>query len=235
MVTITWTTDQVVSFMTEEIYAIEKATSLYFTELLSDKSHNAFNTETDVISTTVQAKKQKVGNDYVILESIVEVLNLGEEGMLDVAGLLMFLTNKNTTDSSFAHLDKVINIGYYIDMVSFTASMESSQLIKAVDDHGIIEYEEEKHVTKERTLVTVTIIVAFALCCISLILVWVAGGWIALRKKVKDLLRREEEWTQMRSDIKPSPTQETESPDSGKMTNPSGILGMNPHYASQPD
>lgn len=108
--------------------------------------------------------------------------------------------------------------------------MESSQLIKAIDDHGIIEFEEEKHSKKERTLVTVTIIVAFALCGISLVLVWVAGGWLALRKKVKFLLRREEEWTQIRSEIKSRPTEDTESPESGKGTNPSGILGMKPPY-----
>mmetsp|Transcript_45614 Transcript_45614/g.110508 ORF Transcript_45614/g.110508 Transcript_45614/m.110508 type:complete len:360 (-) Transcript_45614:2432-3511(-) len=228
MVTITWTTNQVVSFQTEEIYAIEKATSLYFSDLLADKSHSE---QSDIISTTVQARKQKVGNDYVSLESVVEVMNLGEEGMLDVAGLLMFLTNKNTTDSTFAHLDKVVDIGYNIDMISFTTSMESSELVKVVDDNGIIAYEEAKHTTKERTLVTVTVIVAFALCGISLILVWVAGGWLALRKRVKALLRREEEFTQMRQDeIKSRPTEDTESPDSGKLTNPSGILGMNPQY-----
>ncbi|KAL3941966.1 MAG: hypothetical protein SGBAC_003768 [Bacillariaceae sp.] len=235
MVTITWTTDQVVSFQTEEIYAIEKATSTYFSDLLADKSHSAFDSEeSDVISTSVQAKKQKIGNDYVSLESVVEVMNIGEEGMLDVAGLLMFLTNKNTTDSSFAYLDKVTNIGYTIDMISFTSSLETSELVKVVDDRGIIAYEEAKHTTKERTLVTVTIIVAFALCAISLILVWVAGGWLALRKRVKVMLRREEEWTQMR-DIKSKPTEDTGSPDSEKMTNASGILGVNPQYPSALD
>jgi hypothetical protein len=162
------------------------------------------------------------------LESVIDIMNIGEEGILDVAGLLMFLTNKNTTDSTFAHLDQIVDIGYTIDMISFTTSMESSELVKVVDDRGIIAYEEAKHTTKERTLVTVTIIVAFALCSISLILVWVAGGWLALRKRVKELLRREEEWTQMRDDIKSRPTEETGSPDSGEMTNPSGILGVNP-------
>ncbi|CAJ1907362.1 unnamed protein product [Cylindrotheca closterium] len=230
MVSITWTTDQVVSFQTEEVYAIEKATTLYFSGLLADESSSAFKSESDIISTSVQARKQKIGNDYVILESVVEVMNIGEEGMLDVAGLLMFLTNKNTTDSTFAHLDKIVDIGYNIDMISFTTSMESSELVKVVDDRGIIAYEEAKHTTKERTLVTVTIIVAFALCTISLILVWVAGGWLALRKRVKYLLRREEEFTQMRDEIKSRPTEDTDtgSPESGDMTNPSGILGVNP-------
>jgi len=235
LVTITWTTDQVVSFQTEEIYDIERATSTYFSELLSDKSHSTFDTNRDVISTLVQAKKQKVGNDYVILESFVDIMNIGDEGILDVAGLLMFLTNKNTTDSSFAHLDKVVNIGYSIDMVSFTASMQTSEFIAPIERNFIVAPIHEEQVSQNKTMVSVTIVLAFALVAIALILVYVTGGWLALHKRVKDLLRREDEITTQMRDIKSRPTEDTGSPGSSnghesKMTNPSGILGMDPRY-----
>lgn len=229
-----------ISFQTEDVFEIERAASLYFSELLADKSHSAFQDNTEVISTVVQAKKQKVGNDYIVLESVVDIINIGDESILDVASLLMFLTNKNTTSSSFAHLDNLINVGYSIDMVSFSNENESSSMVLAVGNEGFAAMDNSKYTAKERTLITVTSILAFALFAISVVLLWVAGGWLALKKQVKILLHREEEMTRAGMyDIKQKPTRDTDeeagSPTSShgketQFTNPSGILGVNPYY-----
>jgi hypothetical protein len=239
MATITWSTDQVTSFQTEDIFEIERATSLYFSELLADKSHSAFQDNSEVFSAVAQVKKQKVGNNYVVLESVVDIINIGDEAILDAASLLMFLTNKNTTNSSFTHLDTLINVGYSIGMISFSNENESSSMVLAVDDNGVA-MEESKYTAKERTLITVTTILAFALFAISVLLFWVAGGWLALRKQVKILLYREEEQTRAGlREIKKNPTHDTDeeagSPTSSngketQFTNPSGILGVNPNY-----
>lgn len=241
MVTIQWNTEEVSSFQTEDIFKIEEATSLYFSALLADKSHSAFQDSSEVISTSVKARKQKVGSDYVILESVVDVMNIGDEGVMDAAALLMFLTNKNTTNSSFTHLDSLIDIDFKIDMISFTNEKKSSQLVLPVQKvTEPVPIDESKYSSKEKTLITVTSILAFALFAVSAILIWVAGGWLALRKQVKILIHREEELSRrMGEEIKQKATQDTEdeeavSPTSRaeetQFTNPSGILGVNPYY-----
>jgi hypothetical protein len=236
MVSITWATDEVISFRTEEIFEIEQATSLYFSDLLADKSHSAFQDNSQVIDTIVSVRKQKVGRESVILESTVEVMNIGEEGILDVAALLMFLTNKNTTSSSFEHLDSMMSIDYSIDMISFTNQDAASTLVVSIDQAEASAMTNGRYTAKEKTLITVTSILAFALFAISFILIWVAGGWLALRKQVQVLLYREEVRTR---EIKQNPTQDTDeeaispSGSQGKetqFTNPSGILGVHPYY-----
>eukprot|EP00980_Cylindrotheca_fusiformis_P003033 scaffold709_cov197-Cylindrotheca_fusiformis.AAC.1 len=243
LASITWSTDRVTTFDTEDIFKIERASSLYFSELLADKSHSAFQDITEVVSVAVHAKKQKVGNNYISLESVVEIINIGDDSILDVASLLMFLTNKNTTSSSFTALDQLMSVGYSIDMVSFSNDNETSSMVIAVDATSNDPVDDSKYTAKERALVTFTCILAFALFTVSAVLLWVAGGWLGLRKQIKILLHREEEMTRMgQQEIERKPTQETDaeagSPTSShgketQFTNPSGILGVNPSYGKR--
>ena len=230
-----WATEEVTSFQTEELYQIEQAASLYFSALLADKSHDAFKDSSKMISSSVQARLQKVASQHVTLESSVEILNIGETGIQDAAALLMFLTNKNTTDSSFSYLDSLIDLDYNIDLISFTNGDESSYLLLPVDE--ATETDLKTYTSKEKTLITVTSILAFALFAVSVILIWVAGGWLALRKQLKMLLHREEELSKiMADDIKRKPTQDTEDEEAvspvadTQFTNPTGILGAKGYY-----
>jgi hypothetical protein len=231
-----WSDDRTDPLPTDSVFAIEGACSLYFSRLLEDKSHSAFQDPNEVLSTTVAVRKQRLDNGIMIIESDITVVHLGDEGIVDLAALLMFLTNRNTTNSSFTDLDNLIGMGVHLDMVSFTNADESN-LLTSVNSEDVGK-SSTKYSDSEKTLIIVTSALSFALFALSIILVWVAGGWLALRKQVKVLLHREEELTRMtkqNNDIQEKPTEESDeeggnADDVTQFTNPSGILGVNPYY-----
>ena len=232
-----WSTGRVTTLPTEEVYHIEQATSSYFSELLAEKTHSAFQEPNQVLNTAVSVQRQRIENEVVVFDVLVEVLHVGDQGIVDLAALLMFLTNKNTTNSSFTALDSLIGMGIELDMVSF-ANAEGSKVLTSIET--IEDDSTSKYTESEKTLIVVTSVLSFALFALSIILIWIAGGWLALRKQVKVLLHREEELTRMtkqHEELKMRPTEDTDeeggrpsNDDETEFTNPSGILGVNPYY-----
>jgi hypothetical protein len=235
-----WRTDLATELPTEDVYHIEQATSSYFSELLAEKSHSAFQEPNEVLNAAVSVRSQRIENEVVTFESLVEVIHIGDQGIFDLAALLTFLTNKNTTNSSFTALDSLIGMGIHLDMVSF-ADAQGSEVLTSVKSSA--EDASSKYTESEKTLIVVTSVISFALFALSVILIWVAGGWLGLRKQVQVLLHREEELTRMtkqhEQELQMHPTasgetdQEAGSPsndDETHFTNPSGILGVNPYY-----
>jgi hypothetical protein len=129
----------------------------------------------------------------------------------------------------------LIGMDIQLDMVSFNFAIGSELLNRGESEPQAVD---EKYSDNEKVLIIVASVLSFALFILSVILIWIAGGWLALRKQVKVLIHREEEMTRMtkQQDIEPQPTQETDeevgSPreDATNFTNPSGILGVNPYY-----
>jgi hypothetical protein len=236
--TLEWSDNRTEPLPTDSVFHIEEACSLYFSRLLEAKSHSAFQDPNEVLSTTVAVQKQRLDNGIMIIESGLKVVHLGDEGIVDLAALLMFLTNKNTTNSSFTDLDNLIGMEVHLDMVSFTNADESNLLSSGnSEDVGISST--KKYSDSEKTLIIVTSALSFSLFTLSIILIWVAGGWLALRKQVKVLIHREEELTRLtkqnNDEIKEKPTEDSDeesgdADDVTQFTNPSGILGVNPYY-----
>jgi hypothetical protein len=235
--TLEWSDNRTEPLPADSVFHLEEACSLYFSRLLEAKSHSAFQDPNEVLRTTVAVQKERLDNGVMIIEADLEVVHLGDEGIVDLAALLMFLTNKNTTNSSFTELDNLIGMGIHLDMVSFTNADESKLLTSGhSEDVGI---SSTKYSDSEKTLIYVTSALSFSLFTLSIILVWVAGGWLALRKQVKVLIHREEELTRMtkqnNDEIKEKPTEDSDeesgnADDVTQFTNPSGILGVNPYY-----
>jgi hypothetical protein len=233
-----WRTDLATLLPTEDVYHVEQAASSYFSGLLAEQTHSAFQEPNEVLNTAVSVRNQTIGNEVVVFDSLVEVIHIGDQGIFDLAALLMFLTNKNTTNSSFTTLDSLIGMGVHLDMVSFT-NAEGSEVLNVVESSA--EDASSKYTESEQTLIIVTAALSLALFAMSVILIWVAGGWLALRKQVKVLIHREEELTRMtkqrEQDLEMLPTASEETDEEGganeddtQFTNPSGILGVNPYY-----
>jgi hypothetical protein len=230
----------------EEVFQIEKATTEYFFTLLADQGL-AFQGPNHMLDTSVSVRDQSLSTgansrQAILLESTITVIHIGDHGISDLSALLMFVTNKNTTsNSSFTTLDSMIGMGISVDMVAFTNAKESKLLTSIELSNNADATQDSKYTESEKTLIVVTSVLSFALFALSIILIWIAGGWLALRKQVKVLLHREEELSRMTRDIKQRPTQDTDeeagSPtqsdvqdDVTQFTNPSGILGVNPYY-----
>ena len=222
---------------TAQLYKVEEATAQFFKDLLTDPSHSALQDSTTILSTSVTARSQEVQNhDIIMLESIFQVVYSGEQGIADLAGLLMFVSNGNST---FTELDDIVPSDVKVQLISF-ANEGDSVLLSSVDktDHFA-------RTDSEKTLITASAILSFTLLAMSIILIWVAGGWLALRKQVKILIHREEELTRMTKDrenaLKQVATasqeydeesngQQSPNDDGTRFTSASGILGVNPYY-----
>ena len=70
----------------------------------------------------------------------------------------------------------------HLDMISFT-NAEGSEVLNVVESSA--EDASSTHTESEKTLIIVTAALSLALFAMSVILIWVAGGWLALRKQVK--------------------------------------------------
>ena len=104
--------------------------------------------------------------------------------------VVVTLTDRRTFGAEVVGFDSLIDIDFKIDMISFTNEKKSSQLVLPVQKvTEPVPIDESKYSSKEKTLITVTSILAFALFAVSAILIWVAGGWLALRKQVKILIQ----------------------------------------------
>lgn len=236
-------------FSTEDIYHIEEASTVYLQELLTNDESLRFLEEPDsVIDVSVNVQTQEVNGNEISLSSEVDVIHYGEVGITDLAALLTFLVNRNNTDSSFIYLDHIIKTDASIELISF--DYVSGSIVMATNLTTIPELEalqNLKNSGNEKALVVVTTLLSITLFGMSAILLWVGGGWLVLRKKVRVLLLREEELTRMTMNIQSKPTADTEDgdedeedPDShskdneSQFTNPSGILGVNNTYANGP-
>jgi len=226
---------------TEDIYHIEEATTLYLRELLSNDDSLRFLEKPDsVIDVSVNVQTQEIKGDEISLGSEVDVIHYGDIGINDLAALLTFLVNRNNTDSSFIYLDHIIRTDATIELISFDYISESIDMAANLTTISALnEIKNSKKYGNEKTLLIVTTLLSITLFGMSAILIWVGGGWLVLRKKVQDLILREEELTRMPMKIESKPTAETEDGDeedqnspsreneSSYFTNPSGILGVN--------
>jgi hypothetical protein len=241
LMTMEWKSVEVETLSTEQIFHFEQSSSQYFRELLTDPTHSALQGSTSVLSTNVNTRSQeRKDNGLVIVESIFQLFHSGEDGLADLAGLLMFVTSRNTTNSSFSELDTLLGMDIKVGIISFTNEQDSALLstVDKVTDRGIRDRSDS-----EKTLITASAILAFTLLAMSVILIWVAGGWLALRKQVKILIHREEEFTRMtkqhEQDLKEAPTgsqeydEGSDNDDATNMTDPTGILGGQPNYKNR--
>lgn len=208
-------------------------------ELLTNDDSLRFLEEPDsVIDVSVNVQTQRAAGKQIALGSEVDIIHYGGVGITDVAALLTFLVNRNNTDSSFIYLDHIIKTEGSIELIAFDYVSES---VSVVDKLTTVSALKEVNKSK-KTLLFVTTLLSITLFGMSAILVWIGGGWVVLRKKVEDLLRREEELTRVTMKIESKPTADTQdadeedpdrrSPREGEtqFTNPSGILGANHTY-----
>lgn len=236
-------------FSTQDVYDVERSTGGYLRDLLAqDESLRFLDGPTSVIDVAVDVQQQQQDELLIILDTNVDVYHLGMQGIVDLAALFTFLVNKNTTDTTYRYLDTLIGMGSEIKTMSFGFVSESIVVtnVTSGDENGTSSSDDSTRTDSEKTLIAVTSVLSVALVVLSGILIWIGGGWLMLRKQVKLLILREEEITRMTQDLKPQPTQDTDegelddngSPDSrGSLTQfthaGSGILGVNPYYASQ--
>lgn len=207
-------------FSTEEIYHIEEVSSLYLNELIiNDESLPFLDQLNGIIDVSVNVKTQTVDGNEISLDSEVIVIHYGTTGIIDLAALLTFLVNRNITDSSFVYLDHMIETDSSIELISFEFVSESitiaSNITTTSEIEKIIALQSLEKSGNEKTLLIVTTLLSITLFGMSAILIWVGGGWLMLRKKVQDLLLREEELTQhfQQGCIESKPTIETEGDD----------------------
>ncbi len=215
-------------FTTEEIYNFEEVTAKYLQELLTnDDSHEFLKEPESVIDVSVTVQMQKTikdsfgWGDELYMGSKVDIVHYGDFGIMDVAALLNFLVNKNNTDSSFIYLDHILDSDAPIQLINFDFISES---VPAVTNLTTIEelnlVKNAKKYGSEKTLIVVTTILSITLFGMSAILIWVGGGWLVLRKRVRELVLREEELTRMTMNyIESKPTADTED---GDEESPSG-------------
>ena len=95
-----WNVANMGSISVEDSFRIETATSQYFLSLLQEDSHSAFQEPNEALETIVTIQTQSFNDNVTIVESLIEVIHAGDQGIVDLAALLMFLTNKNTTNST---------------------------------------------------------------------------------------------------------------------------------------
>lgn len=224
-----------------DLFTIEEATTTYFSELLAEKSLSAFQSPNRFVDLNVAVREQAISGDNIVIETTLNVYHIGDSGIADLTDLLRFVTNKNTTGSEeFLVLDSLIGMGVNVGMVSFTNAKESDALAGGFEAFYLQAQQadgDSKYSEGEKTLIVVVSVLSFALFALSVILIWVAGGWLALRRQVEILIQREEELTRMTHGIEQKPTEDTEedfSPrndDGTQFTNPSGILGVNPYQS----
>jgi len=201
-------------FSTEEIYQIEEVTTKYLEELLTnDDSLKMLEEKDSVIDLSVNVQTQQTSGNDIYLGSKVDVVHYGDVEIPDVAALLTYLVNKNNTDSSFIYLDHILPVDAAIELISFDFI---SQSIPAATNLTTIEKLNEvrdaKKYGSEKTLIVVTTLLSLTLFGMSAILIWVGGGWLSLRARVRELLLREEELTRMtmNKNIVSKPTMETD-------------------------
>ena len=211
-------------FTTEEIYNIEEVTTEYLQELLTNDDSLKFLEEPDsVIDVSVKVQTQQANGNEVYVGSKVDVVHYGDVTITDVAALLTFLVNKNNTDSSFIYLDHILETDAPIELISFDFISES---IRAATNLTSIEalnaVKNAKKYGSEKTLIVVTTLLSVSLFGMSAILIWVGGGWLVLRKRVRDLVLREEELTRMTMNIKSKPTVDMEDGDEEDPESPNG-------------
>lgn len=229
-------------YVIEDVFAIEAATSTYFSSLLADKSLSAFQSPNKFVDVSVSIRGQALSGAYMVTEATLNVYHVGNSGITDLSDLLRFVTNKNTTGSDdFIVLDSLIGMNVKVEVLSFENAEESHALAGGFDSLYIYpndaSQDDSKYSESEKTLIVVTSILSFALFGLSVILIWIAGGWLALRHQVQVLIHREDERTRMSVlAIEQKPTQDTEDENSPQkdegsaFTNPSGFLGGNPYY-----
>lgn len=243
--TLEWRTETSTPLSIDTIFQVEQATSSYFFELLNNDAYGELlPNDQKILQTEVVARKQNVAVENVVLETEVSVINVGETGIVDLAEILQLVTVQDTTDlSAFTNLDFIIGLDIELSTVSFNFAIGSELLsqMEPVSSTASAPESDGKYSDNEKVLIIVASVLSFALFALSVILIWIAGGWLALRKQVKILIHREEELTRMTKQqdigIDQQPTQDTDeegvgSPggDATVMTNPSGILGVNPYY-----
>ena len=229
-------------YVVEDLFTIETATATYFSNLLAAPGLSAFQPPNMFVDASVAIRRQELSGSNMVTEATIDVYHVGNAGIVDLSDLLRFATNKNTTGSNdFLVLDSLIGMNVQVTMVSFSNAQESYALAGGFENFYISSNGDQQNQTKysdsEKTLIVVTSILSFALFALSIILIWVAGGWLALRHQVRVLIHREEERTRMSiKAIEQVPTQDTEEENSPRkdeateFTNPSGILGGNPYY-----
>lgn len=212
------------TFTTEEIYNFEEVTAKYLQELLTnDDSHEFLKEPESVIDVSVTVQTQQGVGDELYMGSKVDVVHYGDFGIMDVAALLNFLVNKNNTDSSFIYLDHILATNAPIQLISFDFISESVPVVTNITT--IEELNAVKNAKKygsEKTLIVVTTVLSITLFGMSAILIWVGGGWLILRKRVRELVLREEELTRMTMNIVSKPTADTEDGDEEDPESPSG-------------
>lgn len=204
------------AFTIEEIYNFEEVTAKYLEELLTnDDSHEFLKEPESVIDVSVTVQTQQLIGDELYMGSKIDVVHFGDFGIMDVAALLNFLVNKNNTDSSFIYLDHIQKTKAPIQLINFDFISESIPVVTNLTT--IEELNKVKNAKKygsEKTLIVVTTILSITLFGMSAILIWVGGGWLVLRKRVRELVLREEELTRMTMNkIDSKPTEDTEDGD----------------------
>jgi hypothetical protein len=228
----------------DDIATIESAVSQYYSELLADEGLSAFQAPNKVVDTTVSVLTQGLVDQRWSIKASINVYHIGDSGIAELSDLLRFVTNKNTTGSEeFSVLDFLIGMGVQVEVMSFSNAEDSKALAGGFEQvYAKATAQGDRYTQSERTLIVVTSVLSVALCCLSAILIWMAGGWLGLRKQVLMLMHREEELTRstMNIDLKRNPTEDTDdeqhSPrdhdeeNGTQFTNPSGILGVNPYY-----
>lgn len=242
-------------FPTRDVYHVEKSSSMYFHDLLvNDESSLRFldDPARDIVDVTVNVRQQTQSadpaNKMVTLDSQVTVLHVDDpasNSISDLAALLTFLVNKNNTDASYVYLDNRIGIGATANEIGFISFsyVGPSNIVNnlTLPESYQAELSSSGRSNSEKTLVIVTTFLSLALVVISVVLVWVGGGWLELRKQVQILIRREEELTRMtmqQQQLESKPTDKTEEEHGGEdsparetqFTNASGFLGANNPY-----
>eukprot|EP00934_Nitzschia_sp_Nitz4_P006255 Nitzschia sp. Nitz4//scaffold3_size479765//46541//47854//NITZ4_000018-RA/size479765-augustus-gene-0.21-mRNA-1//-1//CDS//3329550512//6245//frame0 len=227
---------------TPDIFQIESGTASFFSELLSDDTLSAFQLPNKFVDASVAIRKQQQIDDNVVIETTMTIHHVGDSGIADLAELLEFATHANSSGTNeFPVLDKLIGLGETVALISFSNAKASTALVGGFQSWYLGSAEEEENTDNfsknEKVLISVTAILSFALFALSAIIIWIAGGWLALRNQVRILMTREEELTRLTHNLQQKHTEDTEeapaSPgndDATQMTNPSGILGVNPFY-----
>lgn len=238
------TTEPFQEYKTEDMFKIELGASKYFSALLADDSLSAFQVPNRFADAKVAIRRQRQVDDVVVIETTMSVYHIGNSGIANLADLLLFVTHSNSTGlEQFPALDSLIGLGTSVGLVSFANAKESTALVGGfdswylnIDDEPSVDT--SKYSKSEKTLIVLTSVLSVALFILSMVIIWIAGGWLALRRQVRILLRREDELTRLTQVLQLKPTEDSdeEDPTPGKddatnFTNPSGILGVNPYYA----
>ncbi|KAL3903026.1 MAG: hypothetical protein SGILL_010605, partial [Bacillariaceae sp.] len=237
-VEIHFTTEET-QFSTSAVHNIEDAATDYFAELITkDESLRFLDDPKNVLSVNVNVEKQRIDGQQIILDAHVVVLHYGDQGIIDLAALLTFLVNKNNTDSNYVYMDRLVDNGATVEALDFFFESESVPIAANLTMTTASSTQNDSGRSgKEKALIVVVTLLSVALCGLAIVLCWIGGGWLELKRQVKVLLDREEELTRMTQQhgIQAKGTHDTESEedansptrdDQTNFTNPSGILGV---------